>query len=102
MDEAERLMEKLPELEERARRVGLYLEGSAVVQSQGRPLLVTRMLLGDVAFTKRVQNPDADDVDRELEEMTARIQDDEFLDARQRIARNVAEGRDPLDDGDKA
>jgi hypothetical protein len=102
MTEADQLASKLPEFEDAARRTGLYLQESAIIEKDGEAVMVARLLLGEVAFTKRIQDPDADGIDRELEQIEVHVQDEEFDDARERMARNVAAGREPLDDGDEA
>jgi hypothetical protein len=100
--DAERLAEKIPLLEERARKLGLYLDQALVVETERGTVIMASLVLGDVAFTPRVQDPDADDVDRQLEALTVGMENDEFLDARTRMERNIAAGRDPLDDGEEA
>lgn len=102
MEEGMALQGKIEELEEEARRLGLYLEQAAVMNlGPGTSRLVARFTIGDVAWSSRVQEPEADRDKRELAEVDARMADDDFIDTRERIKRNLAAGRDALDDGDE-
>jgi hypothetical protein len=97
--------QKLPLIEEAARKIGLYVDASQVTVLPtpfgAQAALVVDFLVGDIAFSKRVQDPDTDSFDRQFKELEVSMQDDEFLEARAQIQRNVAAGRHPLDDGEE-
>lgn len=108
LEDAARVLttEKLPLIEEAARKIGLYVDSSTITMVPGQygnpePALVVDFLVGDIAFSKRVQDPDTDSFDRSFKELEVSMLDDEFLETRAQIQRNVAAGRDPLDDGDE-
>lgn len=95
--------DRLPQIEDEARKLGLYLEQAAAMEvAPGVPALIARFTIGDVAWSPRVQDPDNDDVDRRFGEVAAQLKDDEFLDIRSRMQRNLAAGLDALDDDDEA
>jgi hypothetical protein len=101
-DLAEVMTGKIEELEVAARSIGLYLDHAAVVQlpPDGKQLaIIGDFMIGDVAFTARVQDPEQEQVDRMFFDLTSGLGNDDFLDSREQIKRNIAEGRHPLDDG---
>lgn len=93
------LLGKQDDIEEALRPLGMYLEGLQLILSNSGPVVVAQVMLGDVAFSDRVQNPAAYSVDSEFREMMAAQGADSFLDVRNQIQRNIAEGRNPLDNG---
>jgi len=103
-DEAAKLMEKISELEDVARKLGLYLEQSAIVVGDGpngpTPVLMANMVVGKVAFSERIQKPEEDDFANKLREIEIGMADEEAMRIREQMTRNIAAGRDPLDDGD--
>lgn len=88
------------------RRLGLYVDRTDETVTEGPlgpvPVLVVEATIGAVAFTDRVVDPEKDAIDSQFREMEASMLTDEFLDAHERMRRNIAAGRDPLDDGDDA
>lgn len=77
-------------LETGLRTIGLYVESAEVVQTpDGQVAVVVDALVGDLAFVR-------EDVDAELEAITRAENNDRFLDTRNRIARRLAEGKDPF------
>lgn len=87
------------------RRLGLYVERADEAATEG-PLgpvsvLLVETTIGDVAFTDRVIDPDKASIDDTFRELEASMLDNEFLDQREQIKRNIAAGRDPLDNGDE-
>lgn len=102
------LIERYSALEDEARKLGLYVDdhqissvhthvGGACADRAG---LVAQFSIGDLAFSKRVQDPAGYDFDQSFRELELDAQTDEWLDARARIQKNIAAGRDALDDGD--
>lgn len=109
MDDAERLSAKVSDLEEAARKLGLYLDQAVVAtldapsgdpDEEASPVLFASMSINRVAFSTRVQEPEQDRFDRQLREMELGERDQKVVEAKEQIARNIAAGRDPLDDGD--
>lgn len=102
--DADKLLERAADIDDTFRKIGLYIEGQDVTTVQTpfgpKPALLLAVQLGDVAFARRVQDPEAEAMERQFKEMAAGMVGDDFLDARARMARNIAAGRDPLDDGD--
>lgn len=104
--EAVRLRFETGELEEKLRKIGVYVEDHMVmpIPDPRKGVSVTlalRAKVNRVAFTDRVLDPDKHAVDRQFDTMAISIEEDAFLDTRQQIMKNIAEGRDPLDDGDE-
>lgn len=98
------LIERYPDFEDAARQLGLYAEGHEI-SSAHTPLgpkaaLVVGFDIGNVAFSDRVQHPENVTVDQAVREMELDTAADEWIDTREQIRRNLAAGRDPLDDGD--
>lgn len=91
--------------EDQLRRLGLYVERTdrTVVDGPMGPVqvMLVEATIGDVAFTDRVIDPAKNDTDTAFREMEAAMLSDEFLDQREQIKRNIAAGRDPLDNGDE-
>ncbi len=98
------LHERSSDIDDIARNLGLYINETNLVvvgmQDGPKAAMVLDMTIGDVAFSPRVQNPEEFDIDKSFAEMQVSMMDDEFLDSRVRIQRNIKEGRDPLDDGE--
>jgi len=100
-DNHDEYMEKVAALEDVARQLGLYMEGSAVImQDETEQLLAVRFSLGDIAFADRTLNPEADNMERKFGELKAETEKSEYEETKERMRRNVAAGRDPLDDGE--
>lgn len=91
-------------LDDLLRKLGLYVEGGQVIGADTplgvRPVLVLHCQIGDVAFTERVQDPETAAFNDQFRVMEAEQGTSDFLDAHQQMQRNIAAGRDPLDDGD--
>lgn len=87
------------------RRLGLYVEHTdrTVVDGPMGPVqvMLVEATIGDVAFTDRVIEPERDATDIAFRELEAAMLTDTFLDEREQIKRNIAAGRDPLDNGDE-
>lgn len=100
-DAADVLGERFKDVPDELRKIGLYLEGEpqlVMVPSQMGPpraALVAQFVIGRVAFSKRVQDPDTDQMNDQFRVMEVQAEDDAFLDERQRIADALARGEDP-------
>lgn len=86
-------------LEDKARKMGLYVDHvQAVMGADGELVLVADFILGDVAFSDRVQNPEKYSTNTMVDTLEKSMQTDTFLEERAKIQRNLAAGRDPLAD----
>lgn len=98
------LTDRTPIVEETARKLGLYLEDSQVMQIPGPDgvdqVLVVNFTVGAVAWRVRTQDEEQAEFDRQAAEMEAAMVTDEFLDLRNRMAANREAGRDLLDEDD--
>lgn len=61
--------------------------------------LVLECLLGDVAFTSRVQNAQQYDMDQEFALLRRDFEEQDFEARREAMRQALAEGRDPFDEG---
>lgn len=99
-DKFQDLLEKMGD---KARQIGLYVNGAALnVDEEGEPLtgekrhvLVMQFTVGDVAFSKRVQDPEEDQFDTEFKKFESGQVKDQVEDIRQRYLKGQA------DDGDQ-
>lgn len=100
----QKLMEKVRDLEEAARKVGLYLDRAAVIvvetHTGPQPALVANFALNKVAFTPRVQNPEEDDFALRFKAIESEMTTQAAKDSKAQMQRNIEAGRHPLDDGD--
>lgn len=102
--EADLLMQRWAEFEDKARTLGLYLEGHPQVAlvptpPHGQPqiALIVNLQIGRVAFSDRVQNPPKAEVDDTVRKMDIALKDDQFLDERARIQKAIEQGKDPFE-----
>lgn len=98
--EADMLMARWAEYEDKARTIGLYLEGHPQVvmvptppHGQPRVALQVTFQMGRVAFSDRVQFPEKEKVDDTARTMEVALKDDMFLDERARIEQAMKEGK---------
>jgi hypothetical protein len=101
MTEPESLEVKIPELEDTARQLGLYLIEAGVLEAEERQIILASFSVGRVAWSDRVQHPERYTTEKELAVMEAGMQKDEFLDVRTQIAERLARGEDPFEDDDE-
>lgn len=93
-------------LEEILRKLGVYVQDVAIMPVPDmhtggvKPMLALRTKVNRSAFTDRVIDPEKAAMDRQFDAMTIAAEGDIFLDKREQIQRNIAEGRDWFDDGD--
>lgn len=104
-EEIDAVSEKIPVLEEQLKKIGVYLDRAAVVPMpvpEGVKLaVVAEFTIGAVAFTKRVQDPEQEQIDKMFREMTGGLTGtNEFLDRREQMKRNLEAGRSIFDDGE--
>jgi hypothetical protein len=97
---ADTLMERWQAFEDKARTLGLYLEGHPQIAMvpmppHGQPVVALQVMfqMGRVAFSDRVQFPEKEKVDDTARVMEVGLKDDMFLDERQRIADGLAAGK---------
>lgn len=103
-EEIEHFKAKVTKLEELARKLGLYMD-RVTMTDMATPLgtrwcIVADFTIGDVAFVKRVQDPEQAKIDKQFKQMTHGMGTDEFLELREQMKKNIEEGRNPLDKGD--
>jgi hypothetical protein len=95
------LLERFDGFSDELRKIGLYVEGPGpqLAQIPGpfgpQPAMVIQCQIGRVAFSDRVQNPEADQFERSFAVMEVNAEDDAFLDERERIRRALEAGEDP-------
>lgn len=103
-EQEQQLKERTEALEASARKIGLYVEHAVPMMVPTpfgmKPAIAMHFALGDVAFQTRIQDPEQDAFNREFENLTTDMTNNDFLDVRERMKKNVEAGRDPLDDGD--
>lgn len=102
------LLERFDGFSDELRKIGLYVEGPGPQMAQvptpfgSEPAMVVQCQIGRVAFSDRVQNPEADQFERSFGVMEINAEDDAFLDERERIRKKLEAGEDPyaIDDDD--
>lgn len=104
------LLERFEGFSDDLRKMGLYVEGPGPQMAQiptpfgMAPAMVVQCQIGRVAFSDRVQNPEADQFERSFAVMEVNAEDDAFLDERERIRKALEAGEDPYaveDDGER-
>lgn len=89
----------MEKLEETSRKMGLYPEQAhAMKMPDDSFVFVVEFLLGDVAFSDRVQNPQKYSTDTMVNTMEKNLLGDTFLEERAKIQKRLAAGLDPMDD----
>lgn len=90
----DRLQAATAVLDDGLRRIGLYVDDTQVIEGpRGETVLYMEVLMGDVAFAKRVQDPEQSGFDTEFAKIERSKASDDFLTARDDMARRIAEGR---------
>lgn len=94
------LMERFDGFSDDLRKIGLYVEGPPQVAQIPTPFgpqsaMIAQCTIGKIAFSDRVQNPEAADFDKQFAVMEVHAEDDAYLDERNRIAEALARGEDP-------
>lgn len=90
------------EVTDRLRKMGLYVDEVAMGEAQefGSPFLIAVATVGDLAFSDRVLNPEQERFNDEFRNIQVEENSASFDAMRERMKRNIEEGRDPLDDGE--
>lgn len=95
------LLERFEGFSDDLRKIGLYVEGPGPQMAQvptpfgPQPAMVLMCQIGRVAFSDRVQNPEADQFERSFGVMAVDAENDAFLDERERIRKALEAGEDP-------
>lgn len=109
-EEAQRLIE---DLENASRKLGLYADQIVVgvpslpghvpgdPDEEEKVVVVANFTIGDVAWSDRVQNPQADETDMEFRKMAVDLEKDQFEAKRAEIERRLKEGKPIFDEGDE-
>lgn len=116
-EEHDHLAELAARLREKTEDLGLYMQDATVatadpdaaMEAQVMPesiltaitegknfMLLTTFIIGDLAFSKRVQNPEQDAIDKQVQPMIPT--DAELL--KEKIQRRIAEGKSIFDEDD--
>jgi hypothetical protein len=83
------------------RRTGLYVEHRYYLDHEGGRYLIVDAILGDVAFSDRIQKPEAASDKRAVKEMDIEMRRTDFADTKAELRRRIAEGK-PLMGDDKS
>lgn len=87
-------------LDETAEKLGLYMDRAWFLDTPAGTVIVADFMIGDLAWSQRVQNPDLDEADTAFEQMIADTAREGFDDLAEQIRKNIAEGRSPFDEGE--
>lgn len=85
-------------LEDEARKVGLYAQNvrMAVTEGAEHMVLIADFLIGDVAWSDRVQNPDMDETKDEFSKIESELTKDRFVELQEEMRRRVEQGLPPI------
>lgn len=78
------------------RELGLYADDADLQVHElpdGRHVVTVDALIGDLAFSRRVQDPEQHDFDAEFRKMTRGSDADRFLDVRAQLEKRIADGK---------
>lgn len=85
------------QIDDKARQMGMYSnEAHGMQLPNGDMVLIVDFIVGDIAFTDRVQNPERYATDNAFRTMEKGMQSSEFLSEHERIKQALAAGKDPL------
>lgn len=73
-------------------------EEAAQMQQPTKKILVMDLLIGDLAFSKRVQNPEQLDIDAEFSALMGGLNTAEVDDTRNEIIRKLEQGLNPFEE----
>lgn len=103
----EMFREKADELENAARKVGLYLRDAGLTMVPNlhgdvamEPALIANFTVGDQAWSDRVQNPEQNSTEAEFRKMAVEMEKDKFEETRAELERRLREGKDLLGSDD--
>ena len=98
----EEFRERIEKFGDEARKVGLYLENMAGMQhahsedEEPQTIVAATFIVGEQAFSDRVLNPEKHEEDKTFRTLTAGA--DPFDELRERMKKNIEEGKDPFDE----
>jgi hypothetical protein len=97
--QADLLRQRVGELDEPLRRLGVYVGTSISMGGTGSANVHLTLTadVGDVAFSKRTLSPEVDEVDRQFGEISAAEEINGYIDARENLRRLIDEGVNPFD-----
>jgi hypothetical protein len=85
-------------LDDLARQLGMYVEHyNWIPTPDGQEALVVDFVLGDIAFSDRIQNPQKYSTDDAIRRIAKQLEADTFLDERTRLKEVLAQGGDVLE-----
>lgn len=101
--------EKVDQVENTARKIGLYIQDAGLVIPKGRdpmhpeieegtPVMVATFSVGDIAFSDRVLNPEQDSVEKEFRKLSLQAEQEKFDDLRSDLEKRLQEGKGIFDD----
>lgn len=101
--DVDRLRAAMAKAEDNLRRLGIYVETTDVVTGMGEegaviPVGMIVGLVGDAAFSQRVQDPGAAATDQVFRQMAVEERRGEFGRTRDELERRLAEGRPLFED----
>lgn len=88
--ERAQMVKRVDDLVFALRVVGLF-EDSVITPEEDRPIAVVDFLIGDLAFSKRIQEPEQVDFDAEFRAMIAPVAEDQNDDAIQGLLGMIGE-----------
>lgn len=80
------------EMEDAARKLGLYLQDHQLAMDPRDPtkmIIIGQFLIGDVAWSDRVQNPQVDAETDQIKTMESDLAKQEFVELRERLERRA-------------
>lgn len=85
-------------IEDLARQLGMYVENADWLPApEGGEFLVVNLIIGDIAFTDRIQNPEKYGTDHAVALMEKQLLNDDFLDQREKLRAALESGVDVLE-----
>lgn len=85
-DESHRKL--VEDLENETRKIGLYMDYARVMpgDEEGTKLMVhTSFLVGDIAWSTRVQDPDQHEIDKQFQSVTDGLEDEQLNEVRRKL-----------------
>lgn len=82
------------QLEDKARKVGLYIRDFGIGTAHpgdpdAPPVAIASFLIGDVAMSDRVQDPEKENINKEVHRMGTQLAQEEFETLREKLAREA-------------
>jgi hypothetical protein len=95
--------EKMSDIEDIARRNGLYARDAGLAiapdfeSGSTRPVIVANFSVGDAAWSDRVQNPKQDTTESEFRQLAAQAERERFEEMKAEMERKLREGKGIFD-----